>query len=142
MADTDGVVALPGAVEAVAALVGADPQRCAIATSATRELADVRIAAAGIPVPDVVVSVDDVPRGKPHPDPFVLAAERLGVDPADCLVCEDAPNGIAAARAAGADVLAVTTTSDPADLDADVVLDSLAQVRFAVAGGRVRVTPT
>lgn len=140
-ADTEGITVLPGTVEALAALAGdLDAQRCAIATSCTRVLADARIAATGLPVPDVVVTASDVERGKPHPDPFLLAAQRLGVDPADCLVVEDAPGGLEAARAAGCATLAVTTTTAPADLIADAVVDTLADVRFAVADGRVRLT--
>lgn len=141
VADVTGIVALPGVLEAISVLSGAKPPApFAIATSATRALAEVRLAAAGIDVPAGFVTVDDVERGKPHPDPFLLAAERLGVDPARALVCEDAPSGIAAARAAGCAVLAVTTTA-PADelTGADLVVESLADVAFTVEEGRVRV---
>lgn len=135
--DVAGVVALPGVHDALAALAGAP---VAVATSATRELARVRLAAAGIGIREVV-TFDDVERGKPHPDPFLLAAQRLGVDPADCLVCEDAPSGIAAAKAAGCSVLAVTTSAPVSELtEADVVVRSLADVTFAVEDGRVRVS--
>ncbi|WP_068261525.1 HAD-IA family hydrolase [Janibacter limosus] len=137
VADVEGVIALAGVLEAITALDGAP---VAVATSATRELARVRLAAAGIGI-DEVVTFDDVERGKPHPDPFLVAAQRLGVAPADCLVCEDAPSGIAAARAAGCAVLAVTTTSEAdALVGADLVVESLADVRFAVVDGRVRVS--
>ncbi len=137
LADVDGVVALPGVLAAVAALAGAP---IAVATSATRDLARVRLAAAGVEI-DEVVTIEDVERGKPAPDPFVEAARRLGVDPADCIVCEDAPSGVAAARAAGCAVLAVTTTSEADALaDADLVVESLAEVTFAVEGDRVRVS--
>ena len=137
IADVDGVVALPGAHDAIAALAGAP---VAVATSATRELARVRLAAAGIGITQVV-TFDDVERGKPHPDPFLLAAQRLGVDPAQCLVCEDAPSGIAAARAAGCAVIAVTTTNEADALaGADLVVGSLAEVTFRVEDGRVRVS--
>lgn len=137
LADVDGVVALPGVLAAVAGLAGAP---VAVATSATRGLARVRLAAAGIEI-DEVVTIDDVERGKPAPDPFLEAARRLGVDPADCLVCEDAPSGVAAAKAAGCAVLAVTTTSEAGALTgADLVVESLAEVTFAVEGDRVRVS--
>ncbi len=136
--DVEDVVALPGVLDAIAA-IGDAP--AAVVTSATRELARVRLAAAGIGIAQVV-TFDDVERGKPHPDPFLLAAQRLGVDPTDCLVCEDAPSGVAAARAAGCSVLAVTTTSTPDELgDADLVVSSLADVVFEVVDGRVRVRP-
>jgi mannitol-1-/sugar-/sorbitol-6-phosphatase len=113
---------------------------CAIATSCTRPLAVARITATGLPAPRVVVTASDVRQGKPHPDPFLLAAQRLGVDPRDCLVVEDAPGGLEAARAAGCATLAVTTTTAPADLIADAVIGTLAEVRFGVVDGRVRVT--
>ncbi len=137
-ADVDDVAALPGVLAAVADLAGAP---IAVATSATRGLAEVRLAAAGVEI-DEVVTIEDVERGKPAPDPFVEAARRLGVDPTDCLVCEDAPSGVAAAKAAGCAVLAVTTTSEAGALrDADLVVESLAEVAFEVADGRVRVNP-
>ena len=111
--DTDGVIALPGAGDVLALPQG----RVAIATSCTAPLARARLAAAGLPVPDVLVTADQVENGKPAPDPYLLAAERLGVDPAACLVFEDAPAGIAAGRAAGMTVWAVTTTHEPGALD-------------------------
>lgn len=135
-ADVDGVVPLPGTVDALSTLGGC----AAIATSCTRDLAAVRIAASGIPAPAVVVTVDDVAHGKPAPDPYLLAAERLGVDPYDCLVVEDAPAGLTSARAAGCRTLAVTTTTPVDKLDADAVVGDLSQVRFEVVGGRVRIT--
>ena len=69
-------------------------------------------------MPDVLVTSDMVARGKPAPDPYLLAAARLGVSPADCIVLEDAPPGIAAGRAAGMTVWAVTTTHRARDLTA------------------------
>ncbi|CAM3329604.1 HAD-IA family hydrolase [Dermacoccus barathri] len=125
--DTRDVVALPGAVEAVRVI---GPERCAVVTSATRELGIARLCAAGIPLPHRVVTFDDVERGKPHPDPFLLAAERLGVDPAECLVVEDAPSGLTAATAAGCATLALTSTTPAEALDADAVVASLASVQF------------
>jgi sugar-phosphatase len=139
IADTDGITVLPGALDALAALSG-EVQRCAIATSCTRPLADTRLAATGLPAPAVVVTASDVAKGKPHPDPFLLAAARLGVDPADCLVVEDAPGGLEAGRAAGCATLAVSTTTAAADLVADAVVETLADVRFSVVAGRVHVT--
>jgi mannitol-1-/sugar-/sorbitol-6-phosphatase len=139
LADTDGISVLPGTLAALAALTdGVD--HCAIATSCTAPLAAVRIAATSLPAPSVVVTASDVQRGKPHPDPYLLAAQRLNVDPRECLVVEDAPGGLESARAAGCATLALTTTTAPADLIADAVVDTLADVRFAVQGGRVRVT--
>jgi len=106
-ADLDGIHPIAGAV---AFLESLPPERWAIATSAPRELALLRMQAAGIPVPDVIVAAEDVTRGKPAPDCFRLAAERLGVDTSDCLVFEDAPAGIAAAEAAGTSVMIISAT--------------------------------
>lgn len=139
VADTEGITILPGTLDALAVLTG-DVDRCAIATSCTRPLADARLVATALPAPRVVVTASDVAQGKPHPDPFLLAAARLGVDPTDCLVVEDAPGGLEAARAAGCSTLAVTTTTVAADLLADAVVDTLADVRFSVESGRVTLT--
>ncbi len=130
LADVHDITILPGAV----ALLNALPQdRVAIVTSATRALAAARIAAAGLSAPAAVVTFDDVTKGKPDPEPFLLGAARLGIDPSRCLVVEDAPAGIAAGRAAGCATLAVTTTSSRDQLHADLVVDSLAEVSI-VAG--------
>lgn len=134
--DVADIVVLPGVLDAFDALVGA---HFAIATSCTRDLADARIGAAQLPSPEVVVTVDDVTHGKPDPEPFLTAAARLGVDPADCLVVEDAPMGLQAARSAGCATLAVTTTTPAEELEADLVVADLSQVRFEVTDGRIRV---
>jgi sugar-phosphatase len=107
MADVDDVMPIPGADTFLASLPA---DRWAIVTSAPRALATVRLAAAGIPLPALLISAEDATNGKPAPDCFLLAAKRLGVAPHDCLVFEDAPAGIAAADAAGCDVLVVTAT--------------------------------
>lgn len=126
--DVEGIVALPGAVEALAAL-----PVTAIATSCTRDLAERRIAASGIPAPDVVVTASDVTHGKPDPEPFLLAAERLGIDPRRALVVEDATSGIRAGQAAGASTLAVVTTTQREALSfADLVVDDLSAVSWHV----------
>ena len=116
-----GGAALPGALEL---LHGG--WRLAVVTSCTRPLAAARLTAAGLPDPPVLITDDDVARGKPAPDPYLAAAGALGVAPAECLVIEDAPAGIAAARAAGMTVWAVATTHDRGDLAAaDLVADDL-----------------
>jgi mannitol-1-/sugar-/sorbitol-6-phosphatase len=84
----------------------------AIVTSCTAPLARARLKATGLPVPEVLVTADRVTRGKPAPDPYLLAARELGVAPEDCVVLEDAPAGIDAGRAAGMTVLAIATTHD------------------------------
>jgi mannitol-1-/sugar-/sorbitol-6-phosphatase len=96
--------AMPGAVELVATL-GARPW--AVATSGSTRLATARLTAAGLPVPAVLIGADVVGRGKPDPEPYQRAAEGLGVDPAECVVFEDTPAGMAAGMAAGAAVVGI-----------------------------------
>lgn len=107
IADTDGVEPIPGAAAFIASLPA---DRWAVVTSASRALATARLAAAGLSVPTVMVTAEDVERGKPAPDGYRLAARRLGVAADECLVFEDAPAGIAAGEAAGAAVLVITAT--------------------------------
>jgi mannitol-1-/sugar-/sorbitol-6-phosphatase len=121
LTDLDGVFALPGAA---ALLRGTRP--LAIVTSCSTALARARLQAADLPVPATLVSADDVSHGKPNPESYLLGAQRLGVDPAACLVLEDAPAGITAGRAAGARVIALRTTHSDQDLrDADAIIDDL-----------------
>ena len=121
--DTDGVDALPGAA---AMLRAARP--VAIVTSGGRRLAEARLRAAGLPRPEVLVSVDSVSRGKPDPEPYLFAARRLGVAPGRCIVFEDAPAGIAAGKAAGMRVVALTTTVSVRELgEADRIVTNLAE---------------
>ena len=129
--DTDVLAAYDGAA---ALLAGLPDGRWAIATSGTRRTAAFRLAHVGLPEPAAFVTADDVRRGKPAPDPYLLAAERLGVAAADCVVVEDAPAGVEAARAAGARVVAVASTNAPAALaGADAVVGRLAALRVEVA---------
>ena len=142
VADTDGVVVLPGVLAALAALAGG--ARSAVVTSSTRPLALARIAAAGLVAPDVVVTASDVTRGKPDPQPFLLAAQRLGADPARCLVVEDAPAGLVSGRAAGCTTLALATTHTREELAAcrpDAVVDDLGAVTLVVGTDGVRLVP-
>ena len=136
LADLDGVVVLPGAADALAALIGA---KNAIATSCTVPLAEARIRVANLVAPSVLVTADDVSHGKPHPEPFLVAAQRMGVDPTHCLVVEDAPKGLEAARAAGCFTLAVTTTTAAEKLDADAVVPDLSAITFTVDPEGIRV---
>ncbi|MEZ0163836.1 HAD-IA family hydrolase [Kineococcus sp. LSe6-4] len=134
--DVDGVVQLPGVGDLLA---GLPPRRWALVTSCSAPLADARRHAAGLAEPSVLVTFDDVVRGKPAPDCFLLGAQRLGLDPADCLVVEDAPAGLAAARAAGCATLAVRTTHPEGPLDADLVVPLLSAVRVREEGEGLRV---
>ncbi|MGH1527001.1 HAD-IA family hydrolase [Leifsonia sp. L25] len=103
---TDGIVEVPGAAALVSRLV-ADGASVAVVTSAPRELAITRLRAAGVPVPEVLVAAEDVERGKPDPQAYLLAAERLGVPISECVVFEDAEAGLAAGIASGARVIVV-----------------------------------
>ena len=105
--DVEGIVQIPGAAAFLEALPS---QRWAMVTSAPRALALRRMAAAGICEPAVMITAEDVTAGKPDPAGYRLAAQRLGVDPADCLIFEDATVGIQAAEAAGAALMIITTT--------------------------------
>jgi sugar-phosphatase len=133
LADRD-VVACPGAADMLAGLAG---QPWAAVTSGPRQLMTARLAAAGLPEPPVLVTAEDVQRGKPAPDGYLLAARELGVSPASCVVVEDAPAGVAAGQASGALVVAVTTTH-PADAlaAADLVVAGLSEVAEAVSHRR------
>lgn len=95
---TDGVIALAGAE---ALLAGLPDEAIALVTSADRILAEIRMKAAGLTMPSTTVTAESVARGKPHPEGYLKAAALLGAEPADVVVFEDAPAGIAAARAAG-----------------------------------------
>ena len=124
------IAPLPGAHELLRQLVGA---RWAIVTSGPRRLAGARIEACGFPPPRALVTGDDVAQGKPHPEGFCSAAQSLGVTANDCIVFEDAPAGVEAARTAGAIVVALTTTHDIAALGgAHSHIDNLAQVSASI----------
>ena len=144
VADTDGIIVLPGASEALDTLVD-QGAHVAIVTSCTDPLLEARLAATGLRRPETVVTASMVERGKPHPDPFLLAAARLGVAPEECLVVEDAMAGLQAARAAGVGgTLAVlhTTPADQLEPLADLVVPGLDSVRFAVDDdGRITLKP-
>jgi sugar-phosphatase len=103
--DLEGIVEIPGASEFLSTLPA---DRWAVATSAPRALALRRLEAAGLPIPPIMICAEDAPRGKPAPDPFLLAAQQLGYPASDCLVFEDAPAGIQSAESAGADLMVVT----------------------------------
>jgi sugar-phosphatase len=126
LADFDGLVAVEGVTRFLAMLPGS---AWAVVTSGGRALAQRRLGYAGVPVPVVLVTGEDVMQGKPAPDGFELGARRLGHAPASCLVFEDAPPGVVAARAAGARVVALTTTHSPEQLaDADAVIPNFAGI--------------
>ncbi|MEY4499430.1 MAG: hypothetical protein RL319_418 [Actinomycetota bacterium] len=117
---------LPGAVELTS---NTDTKFWTICTSANANLGRARIAAAGIPVPPQLVTGDDVKRGKPHPDPYLLGAEKLGFAPEDCVVFEDAIAGAEAAEAAGVGLIVGV---GPLALNgvADIVVNDLTGITF------------
>ena len=131
------VVAMKGAAELVA---GLPPRRWAVVTSALADAARLRLATVGLPVPPVLVGADDVSRGKPHPDGFVLAAERLGVDPSACLVLEDSPAGIDAGLAAGCHVVAIGTTPKARERGLTAISDLNSLTARVQEDGRIALT--
>ena len=132
ISDTDGLRALPGALELLAAL---PPERYNIVTSGTRRLAARRLQVAGLPVPVAMITADDVTRGKPDPAPYLAGARVLRFEPERCLVFEDAPSGVRSAKSAGMVVIGVPTTYRAEELvGADAIVPSLQTVV-------VRITP-
>jgi sugar-phosphatase len=135
-ADSQGAIAVAGA----AALLRSLPEdRWAVVTSATAALARERLRAVDLPLPRVLVSADDISHGKPHPEGYLTAARLLGVRPSRCIVLEDTPPGLDAGRAAGMPVIAVTTTYPGAQLQADLVIADLTDIRATVAAGTIDV---
>jgi sugar-phosphatase len=141
VADNDGLTVLPGVLDLLAELPA---NRWTVVTSATERLTRIRLAAGGIPVPQRLVTADQVTRGKPHPEPFLAGAALLGVEPAECVVFEDSSSGAKAGREAGCIVVA-TTFSHPAEsLDAaHYLVRDLIGIRADYDGDRIalKLTP-
>lgn len=127
------VVEVPGAGRLLASC---PPGRWAVVTSGSRAIATARLASAGLVAPEVLVTSEDVARGKPFPDPYLLAAQRLGVPARRCAVFEDAPAGVAAARAAGVETV-VGVGAPAAAADVTLAVGDLRGVRFD--GGRLHI---
>ena len=119
-------VPLPGAVDLLFSLPA---NSWTICTSANPKLGLARVQAAGLPVPEHFVTGGDVTQGKPAPDPYLLGAQRLGFDPADCVVFEDAQAGVESAKAAGVK-LVIGISVRALDTDADFVVEDLAGISF------------
>jgi len=113
--DLNGVVPLPGAQQLLGSL---PPDRWTIVTSSTRPLAEVRLRAAGLPIPQTMITSSEVKKGKPDPEPYLKAAAILHRAASDCVVVEDVPAGIRAGKSAGARVIAFPTTMERRDLEA------------------------
>ncbi|MHC4632765.1 MAG: HAD family hydrolase [Planctomycetota bacterium] len=122
----------PGVMELMDKAMQRQDFRVAIATSGTLEKSRAVLNAAKVPYEKMVyINGDDVKNKKPDPELFLLAAQRIGIEPANCVVIEDAPNGVQAAKAAGAKCIAVTNSTDAANLSqADLVCESLEQVNL------------
>jgi sugar-phosphatase len=140
IADLQGVIPLPGALDLLASLPS---DRWTIVTSCTRPLAEVRLRAAGLPVPSKLITSNDITNGKPHPEPYLKGAATLGFSPNDCIVLEDVPAGIRAGKAAGARVIALKTTlMEPAlrDAGSDWILNNCADIRLTSVGEGMTLT--
>ena len=130
--DQRGVTVMPGAVDLVKSIPDG---RWGVVTSGSRLLATNRLRYCGLPVPQVLVTSDDVTNGKPHPEPYLKGAAGLGFKPADCLVIEDAPAGIESGRAGGMKVVGITSTYKVDALtQADIVIGKLGQIQVASNG--------
>jgi mannitol-1-/sugar-/sorbitol-6-phosphatase len=139
--DAANVLKVEGASDLLTAF---PPESWAIVTSGTRAIATARMRHTGLPIPRVVVSAEDVENGKPDPECYMKAAERLGISPENCVVVEDAPPGIRAARSAGMAVVAVATTHPASELsDANAVAKALSNISLdengTTADGRLRL---
>jgi sugar-phosphatase len=132
MTDFDDVVPLPGALELLKSLPA---DRWTVVTSASDQVARVRLKAGGIPVPSRIVVAEDVKCGKPNPDPYLAGAKLLGFPPEECVVFEDSSSGAQAGRAAGCTVVA-TTFSHPID-----TLDSAHYLITDLTGVEVEALP-
>ncbi len=130
--NTEPLFPHPGVLELIQAALKSDDFKLAIATSGTLEKSRASLQAAKIPYQKMVyINGGDVKKKKPDPELFLLAAERMGVEPAKCVVIEDAPNGVRAAKSAGAKCIAVTNTTTAANLnEADLICDSLEDINI------------
>jgi len=140
MDDLDGVVTLPGARDLLHALPA---ERWTIVTSCTRPLAHVRLRASGLPIPENLVTADDVKNGKPNPEPYLKGASLLGISAGKCIVVEDVPAGIVAGKLARARVIACRTTASNEELrlaGADWVVDNCQSIAVVELAGNSDLT--
>ena len=137
--DTEGVVAMPGAAELIATLQALQLP-WGIVTSGSVPVAYARCKAAGLPKPAVFITAEQVQRGKPEPDAYLLGAQKLGLAPGACAVVEDAPAGILAGLTAGCQVIAVNAPAETPKLDkATLVLSSLAPITVTRVGDEAEI---
>src|SRR6476661_5502865 len=131
--DQEGVAVMAGAADLLRDIPGG---RWCVVTSGTRYLATARLKLAQLPIPMVLVSADDVSKGKPDPEPYLMGAKLLGVNPTECLVIEDAPAGIRAAHAGGMKAIGITSTYRASELqEADAVVQKLGQIKVGELRG-------
>ncbi len=133
----DGMRTYAGAKELLSSL---PPKQWAIVTSGSLRVATARLNYAKLPKPDVFITADDIKAGKPAPDAYLLAAKRLRVHPADCVVVEDAPTGIQAGKSAGMKVIGIASSHSKEELQqADVVVQQLADIKAHITGSRINI---
>jgi len=139
--DTDGISALPGALQLLERLEALSVP-WAIVTSGSIPVARARHAAGELATPEIFITAELVARGKPNPDPYLLGAQRLGLKPEECVVVEDAPAGVLSGLAAGCKVIAVNAPDYTPGLDkVDLVLKSLAMLQVEpVQGGEFLIS--
>jgi len=135
---TDGVLAVPGAFDLLRTLQTQN-HPWALVTSAWRKLAETRVLAAGLPLPTVIVPIDEIQNGKPDPEGFLHAAAQLGVAPADCLVFEDTRPGIEAGLRAGMQVIALLTTCPAAQLRHQPLIQDFQHVQIHTEGDILKI---
>ena len=137
--DVDGLKPVPGAKEMLTTIPA---EHYAIVTSGSRRLATARLKAAGLPVPARMIAADDITKGKPDPEPYLAGARLVGYQPQNCMVFEDSPAGVRAAKSAGMSVVALTTTFPAAALaEADAIVENLAVVKLDLSeSGEMRIT--
>jgi mannitol-1-/sugar-/sorbitol-6-phosphatase len=137
ISDMQGVYLLPGA----RALLGRlDRDRWAVVTSGTDRVAQARLHYVNLPMPPVLITIDQIARGKPAPDGYLLAAQRLGMAPDQCIVVEDAPVGVQAGKAAGMRVIAIASSQTPESLQAaDVVVSRLTDLDLRCESGIITI---
>ncbi len=136
--DLDGLIAYDGIKDVIPQLPA---DRWAIVTSSYRNMVGSQLDFLGLPRPQVLVTVDDVTQGKPHPEPYLKAAAALGIELSDCVVIEDSPAGITAGKKAGAQVIGVATTKTPDQLtEADIVVNAFSELKIQGSGDTIEIS--
>ena len=135
--NTQGIITIDGALPLLNSLPA---DVWAIVTSGSRDVATARLRSRGLPVPQVMVTAEDVINGKPHPEPYVVAANVLGLAPDQCVVIEDSPAGLAAAAAAGMRSVAVASTHAYEELTiATLIARQLCDIQVVAGGAGARL---